>query len=108
MLYEVLLHSSGGERFTIEREAPLADGDTFEQDSEPYRVLTIQPGYGPFAGVIELVHQLSGGFEGQASDIEIQAHRRSRSSGGWRSGSKRRASTLSMRPYSCTSAAGMK
>ena len=52
MLYEVLLHSSGGERFTIEREAPLADGDTFEEDSESYRVLAIQSGYGPFAGVI--------------------------------------------------------
>jgi hypothetical protein len=52
MLYEVLLHSSGGERFTIERQAPLADGDTFEEDSESYRVLAIQPGYGPFAGVI--------------------------------------------------------
>jgi hypothetical protein len=53
MLYEVLLHSSGGDRFTIEREAPLANGDTFEENSEPYRVLAIQPGYGPFAGVIE-------------------------------------------------------
>jgi hypothetical protein len=43
-LYEVLVHSSGGERFTIEREAPLADGDTFEEDSESYRVLAKQPG----------------------------------------------------------------
>jgi hypothetical protein len=34
MLYEVLVLSSGGERFTIERDAPLSDGDTFEQDSE--------------------------------------------------------------------------
>ena len=53
MLYEVLVHSRGGERFTIERDTPLADGGTFEEDSESYRVLTIQPGYGPFAGVIE-------------------------------------------------------
>ena len=53
MLYEVLLHSSGGERFTIEREASLADGDTFEEDSESYRVLAIEPGHGPFAGVIQ-------------------------------------------------------
>jgi hypothetical protein len=53
MLYEVLVHSRGGERFTIERDAALADGDTFEEDSEAYRVLAIQPGYGPFAGVIE-------------------------------------------------------
>lgn len=53
MLYEVLVHSSGGERFTIEPDTPLADGDTFEEDSESYRVLAIQPGYGPFAGVIE-------------------------------------------------------
>ena len=53
MLYEVLVHSSGGERFTIERDTPLADGGTFEEDSESYRVLAIQPGYGPFAGVIE-------------------------------------------------------
>jgi hypothetical protein len=43
MLYEVLLHSSGGERFTIEREAPLADGDTFEEDSESYRVRPYSP-----------------------------------------------------------------
>jgi hypothetical protein len=53
MLYEVLVHSSGGERFTIERDAPLADGDTFEEGSKSYRVLAIQPGHGPFAGVIE-------------------------------------------------------
>jgi hypothetical protein len=53
MLYEVLVLSSGGERFTIERDASLADGDTFEEDSESYRVLAIQPGHGPFAGVIE-------------------------------------------------------
>jgi hypothetical protein len=53
MVYEVLIHSSGGERFTIERDASLADGDTFEQDSESYRVLAIQPGHGPFDGVIE-------------------------------------------------------
>lgn len=53
MLYEVLVHSSGGERFTIEPDTPLADGDTFEEDSESYWVLAIQPGHGPFAGVIE-------------------------------------------------------
>ena len=53
MLYEVLVHSSGGERLTIERDAPLADGDAFEEDSGSYRVLAIQPGHGPFAGVIE-------------------------------------------------------
>ena len=53
MVYEVLVHSSGGERFTIERHASLADGDTFEQDSESYRVLAIQPGHGPFDGIIE-------------------------------------------------------
>lgn len=53
MLYEVLVLSSGGERFTIEREAPLGDGDTFDEDSGSYRVLAIEPGYGPFAGVIE-------------------------------------------------------
>jgi hypothetical protein len=53
MVYEVLVHSSGGARFTIERDASLADGDTFEQDSDSYRVLAIQPGHGPFDGVIE-------------------------------------------------------
>ena len=37
----------------IERDTPLADGGTFEEDSECYRVLAIQLGYGPFAGVIE-------------------------------------------------------
>jgi hypothetical protein len=53
MLYEVLMFSNGGDRFTIEREEPFANGDTFEEDSESYRVLAIEPGHGPFAGVIE-------------------------------------------------------
>jgi hypothetical protein len=55
MLYDVLVVSNdGGEkRFTIEREAPLSVGDTFEPDSESYRVLAVQPGHGPFEGVIE-------------------------------------------------------
>jgi hypothetical protein len=53
MLYEVLVVTDGGERFTIERDAPLSDGDTFEQDSESYRVLAIQPGVGPFDGVVQ-------------------------------------------------------
>jgi hypothetical protein len=61
MLYEVLVLSSGGERFTIEREAPLADGDTFEEDSESYRVLAIEPGHGPFAGVIQAERLSSSG-----------------------------------------------
>jgi hypothetical protein len=61
MLYEVLVLSSGGERFTIERDAPLADGDTFEEDSESYRVLAIEPGHGPFAGVIQAERQVSPG-----------------------------------------------
>ena len=55
MLYDVLVVSNdGGEkRFTIERDAPLSVGDTFEPDSESYRVLAVQPGHGPFEGVIE-------------------------------------------------------
>jgi len=53
ILYEVLVISSGGERFTIERDAPLAGGDIFEEDTESYRVLAIETGHGPFAGVIE-------------------------------------------------------
>ena len=56
MLYDVLVVSGGGgggRRFTTERDAPLSVGDTFEQDSESYRVLAIQPGQGPFDGVIE-------------------------------------------------------
>jgi hypothetical protein len=53
MLYEVLIVTDGGERFTIERDAPLSDGDIFEQDSESYRVLAIQPGVGPFDGVVQ-------------------------------------------------------
>ena len=55
MLYDVLVVSNGGggKRFTTERDAPLSVGDTFEQDSESYRVLAIQPGHGPFDGVIE-------------------------------------------------------
>ena len=53
MLYEVLVQSSRGERFTMERDGPLAVGDTFEQASESYRVLAIQPGYGPLDAVIQ-------------------------------------------------------
>jgi hypothetical protein len=53
MVYEVLVHSSGGERFTIERDASLADGDIFELDSESYRVLATLPSHGPFDGIIE-------------------------------------------------------
>jgi hypothetical protein len=63
MLYEVLVLSSGGERFTIERDAPLADGDTFEEDSESYRVLAIEPGHGPFAGVIQAERLSSSGLD---------------------------------------------
>jgi len=55
MLYDVLIVSNGGggERFTTEADAPLSVGDTFEHDSESYRVLAIQTGHGPFDGVIE-------------------------------------------------------
>jgi hypothetical protein len=55
MLYDVLVVSNGGggKRFTTERDAPLSVGDTFEQESESYRVLAIQIGQGPFDGVIE-------------------------------------------------------
>jgi hypothetical protein len=54
MLYDVLVVSNGGgKRFTTERAAALSVGDTFEQDFESYRVLAIQPGHGPFDGVIE-------------------------------------------------------
>ena len=66
VVYEVLVHSSGGERFTIERDAPLAAGDIFEEDSESYRVLTIEPGHGPFAGVIEAERLSSSGPDGVA------------------------------------------
>jgi hypothetical protein len=67
MLYEVLVQSSGGERFTIERDAPLADSDTFEEDSEPYRVLAIEPGHGPFAAVIQAERLVSPGQGENAS-----------------------------------------
>ena len=55
VLYDVLVvsNSGGGKRFSTERDAPLSVGDTFEQDSESYRVLAIQPGHGPFDCVIE-------------------------------------------------------
>jgi hypothetical protein len=53
--YDVLVVSNGeGERrFTIERDTPLSDGDEFEYESGSYRMLSIQPGHGPFEGVIE-------------------------------------------------------
>jgi hypothetical protein len=55
MIYDVLVVSNvGGERrFTTERDAPLSDGETFEEESESYRVLAIQAGHGPFDAVIE-------------------------------------------------------
>jgi hypothetical protein len=55
MIYDVLVVSNvGGERrFTTERDAPLSKGETFEEESESYRVLAIQAGHGPFDAVIE-------------------------------------------------------
>jgi hypothetical protein len=55
MLYDVLVVSNveGERRFTIERDTPLSGGDEFEHESASYRVLSIQPGHGPFDGVIE-------------------------------------------------------
>jgi hypothetical protein len=55
MLYDVLVVSNdgGAKRFTTERDSPLSVGDTFEQDSDSYRVLAIQTGHGPFDYVIE-------------------------------------------------------
>jgi hypothetical protein len=61
MLYEVLVISNGAERFTVERDAPLAAGEIFEEASESYRVLAIEPGHGPFAGVIEAERLSSSG-----------------------------------------------
>jgi hypothetical protein len=49
----VVANGGGEKRFTTERDAPLSVGDTFEQDSESYRVLAVEPGHGPFEGVIE-------------------------------------------------------
>jgi hypothetical protein len=66
MFYEVLVLSDGGERFTIERDAPLAAGDSFPYESEFYRVLAIEPGHGPFAGVIE-AERLSGSGSGEVA-----------------------------------------
>ena len=55
MIYDVLVVSDvdGERRFTTERDAPLSNGDTFEQNSESYRVLAIQPGHGPVDEVIK-------------------------------------------------------
>jgi hypothetical protein len=55
MLYDVLVVSNGeGERrFTFARDTPLSDGDEFKYESVSYRVLSLQPGHGPFDGVIE-------------------------------------------------------
>jgi hypothetical protein len=62
MLYDVLVVSNGcGKRFTTERDASLSVGDTFEHDSESYRVLAIQTGHGPFDSVIEAEYLGSSG-----------------------------------------------
>jgi hypothetical protein len=53
MFYEVLVVSDGGERFTIERRRATRCGDSFPNESEFYWVLAIEPGHGPFAGVIQ-------------------------------------------------------
>ena len=68
MLYDVLVVSngSGGKRFMTERDAPLSVGDTFEQDSESYRVLATQTGHGPFDYVIEVEGLSSSG----SSEVE--------------------------------------
>jgi len=60
MFYEVLILSDGGERFTIERDAPLAAGESFSNESEFYRVLAIEPGHGPFAGVSQAERLVAG------------------------------------------------
>jgi hypothetical protein len=54
MLYDVLVIKSGdGElRFTIEREASLSEGETFEQDSAYYRVVSVEEGHGPFDATV--------------------------------------------------------
>jgi hypothetical protein len=54
MLYDVLVIKSGdGEvRFTIERDAPLSEGDIFERDAQPYRALSVEVGHGPFDATI--------------------------------------------------------
>jgi hypothetical protein len=54
MLYDVLvIKSDDGElRFTIERDAPLSQGDTFEHDSASYRVLRVEEGHGPFDATV--------------------------------------------------------
>jgi hypothetical protein len=54
MLYDVLVIKSGdGEiRFTIEREAPLSEGNTFEKDSASYRVVSVEEGHGPFDATV--------------------------------------------------------
>jgi hypothetical protein len=49
----VVSNSGGEERFTTERDAPLSVGDIFAQEADSYRVLAIQPGHGPFDGVVE-------------------------------------------------------
>jgi len=67
MLYEVLVVSNGsGERFTFERDSPLSVGDTFEQDSEPYRVLAMHTGHGPIDAVIEAESLASSGSSAQS------------------------------------------
>jgi hypothetical protein len=65
MLYDVLVVSNveGERRFTIEQDTPFSDGDEFEHESESYRVLSIQPGHGPFDGVIEAERLGSSGSE---------------------------------------------
>jgi hypothetical protein len=49
----VVSNSGGEERFTTERDAPLSVGDIFAQEADSYRVPAIQPGHGPFDGVVE-------------------------------------------------------
>jgi hypothetical protein len=55
MLYDVLVVSNheGERRFAIERDTPLYDGDELRYESGSYRVLSIEPGHGPFDGVIQ-------------------------------------------------------
>ena len=68
MLYDVLVVSNGGggKRFTTERDAQLSVGDTFEQDSEPYRVLAMHTGHGPIDAVIEAESLASSGSSAQS------------------------------------------
>jgi hypothetical protein len=70
VLYDAWISKGGGERqIVLERDEPLAEGDTFEHERDSYRVVRIHPGHHDFAALItgEWIGEVVGCSDGSVS-----------------------------------------